>query len=379
MGVSKVEFFRHNIGEAEIASLVETLNGVFLTAGPKTKLFEQQLAAYLGVARAVGVTSWTTGAFLILKAWGIGPGDEVIVPGMTFVASANVVCHCGATPVFVDSERSTGNVDVGAIAEKITPRTRAIIPVHLYGHMVDMHALRELADRHGIKVLEDAAHCIEGTRDGLRPGVLGDAACFSFYATKNIASGEGGAIATNDATLAEQLLLYRLHGMSKSAADRYTARYQHWDMELLGYKANMFDIQAALLIPQLARIDELRARKEAICRRYESAFSAAGIEFPQVLPGSVSARHLFTVWAPRGQRDDMLTRLQERGIAVAVNFRAIHLLKYYRDHHGGCEGQLPVAEEIGDRTITIPLYAKLTDEEVDFVIDGVVRTHRELA
>jgi dTDP-4-amino-4,6-dideoxygalactose transaminase len=167
--------------------------------------------------------------------------------------------------------------------------------------------------------------------------------------------------------------------MSKSAADRYTARYQHWDMELLGYKANMFDIQAALLIPQLARIDQLRARKETICRRYEGAFAAAGIEFPQVLPGSVSARHLFTVWAPRGRRDQMLTRLQESGIAVAVNFRAIHLLKYYRDHHGGCEGQLPVAEEIGDRTITIPLYPKLTDEEVDFVIDGVVRTHRELA
>jgi UDP-4-amino-4-deoxy-L-arabinose-oxoglutarate aminotransferase len=325
------------------------------------------------------VTSWTAGAFLVLKSWGVGPGDEVIVPGMTFVSSANVVCHCGATPVFVDSERSTGNIDVDLVAAKITPRTKAIIPVHLYGHMVDMHALRELADRHGIKVLEDAAHCIEGTRDGLRPGVLGDAACFSFYATKNIASGEGGAIATNDVTLAEELMLYRLHGMSKSAADRYTARYQHWDMELLGYKANMFDIQAALLIPQLARIDAVRKRKEEICRRYERAFAAAGIEFPQVLPGAVSARHLFTIWAPRGRRDEMLGRLQERGIAVAVNFRAIHLLKYYREHHGGREGQLPVAEEIGDRTITIPLYSKLTDEEVDFVIDGVVRTHRELA
>ena len=379
MSVARVEFFRHNIGEAEVASLLETLRGVFLTTGPKTKLFEQQLASYLGVTHAVGVTSWTAGAFLVLKAWGIAPGDEVIVPAMTFVATANVVSQCGARPVFVDSERATGNIDVHRIAEKITWRTKAIIPVHLYGHMADMRAIRALADRHGLKVLEDAAHCIEGTRDGLRPGALGDAACFSFYATKNIASGEGGAIATNDPFLAEQLLLYRLHGMSKSAADRYTARYQHWDVELLGYKANMFDIQAALLIPQLARIDERRARKEEICRRYERAFAAAGIDYPQVLTCTQSARHLFTVWAPHGRRDEMLARLQERGVAVAVNFRPVHLLKYYRTQLRGRAGELPVAEDIGDRTITIPLYPTLTDEEVDFVIDGVVRTYRELA
>ena len=375
----KVEFFRHNIGKEEVASLVDTLEGVFLTAGPKTKLFEQNLASYLGVAHGVGVTSWTSGAFLVLKAWGIGAGDEVIVPAMTFVASANVVCHCGARPVIVDSERVTGNIDIGLIEEKITPRTKAIIPVHLYGQMVDMKALRALADRHGIRILEDAAHCIEGTRDGYRPGQLGDAACFSFYATKNIASGEGGAIVTNDSALAEQLQMYRLHGMSRSAADRYTAKYQHWDMELLGYKANMFDIQAALLIPQLARIDELRDRKEAICQRYEKLFSAAGIEYPAVVSGSRSARHLFTVWAPPGRRDEMLSSLQGSGVGVAVNFRAIHLLKYYRETFGFRPGDLPVAEEIGDRTITIPLYAKLSDDEVEYVVDSVVRSYRDLS
>ena len=374
-----VEFFRHNIGSDEIASLVETLEGVFLTAGPKTKLFEQQLASYVGAAHGVGVTSWTSGAFLVLKAWGVGPGDEVIVPAMTFVASANVVCHCGARPVVVDSERVTGNIDIDQIEEKITPRTKVIIPVHLYGQMVDMKALRALADRHGIKILEDAAHCIEGTRDGYRPGQLGHAACFSFYATKNIASGEGGAIVTDDAELAERLQMYRLHGMSRSAADRYTVKYQHWDMELLGYKANMFDIQAALLIPQLARIDELRNRKEEICRRYEHAFSAAGIQYPKVLGGSKSARHLFTVWAPPGRRDEMLASLQGKGIGVAVNFRAIHLLRYYRENYGFQRGDLPVAEEVGDRTITIPLYAKLTSDEVEYVIDSVIRSYGDLS
>ena len=367
----KVDFFRHNIGDEEKASLLETLDGVFLTSGPKTRQFEQEFSAYLGAPWALGVTSWTNGAFLVLKAWDIGPGDEVLVPAMTFLSTASVVCHCGATPVFVDSDPLTGNMDLALLEAKITPRTKAIIPVHLYGHMVDMPVLRAVADRHGLKILEDAAHCIEGTRDGIRPGMLGDAACFSFYATKNITSGEGGAIATHDSHLATKLGLLRLHGMSKSAADRYTAKYQHWDMELLGYKANMFDIQAALLIPQLRKMDAVRERREQICQRYEQAFTAANIDFPRVLPGVISARHLFTVWTPRGRRDDMLAGLQAKGLGVAVNFRAIHLLKYFRETMGCRPGDLPVAESIGDRTITIPMYAKLTDQEIEYVISTV--------
>lgn len=374
----KVEFYRHNLGDEEIASVVDTLKGVFLTTGPKTKQFEREFAEYLGVKRALGVTSWTTGAFLVLKAWGIGPGDEVIVPAMTFVSSANVVCHCGAAPVFADSDPITGNLDLDQVERKITPRTKAIIPVHLYGHMVDMRKLRVLADRHGLRILEDAAHCVEGIRDGYRPGHLGDAACFSFYATKNLACGEGGVIATNDENLAEKLLLYRLHGMSKSAADRYHSTYQHWDMELLGYKANMSDIQAALLLPQLPRLAGLRDRREIICQRYAQAFAAEGITFPGVLPGVVSARHIFTLWAPPGRRDEMLERLQALGIGVAVNFRAIHLLTYYRETWGCKPDDLPVAENIGDRTLTLPMYPRLTDEEVDYVIQSVIAIYRAL-
>lgn len=372
----KIEFYRHNLGPDEIASIVETLNGTFLTSGPKTRQFEQELASYLGVRLAMGFTSWTMAAFLVLKAWEIGPGDEVIVPAMTFASSANIVLHCGARVVFVDVEPETGNIDVDAVARAITPRTKAIVPVHLYGQMVDMRGLRAVTEGTDIKILEDSAHCIEGTRDGYRPGQLGDAAAFSFYATKNLTCGEGGAVVTNDEELIRQLMLLRLHGMSKSAADRYTKRYSHYDIELLGYKANMFDIQATLLVPQLPKLKHYLTRREAICSGYEKAFMAHEIEFPKVLPGSRSARHIFTLWAPRGRRDDWMARLQEKEIGVAVNFRPVHLFSYYRDSFGYQAGDYPVAEEIGERTITIPMYPRMTDDEVDYVIDSVLEVAR---
>ncbi len=370
----KIEFYRHNIGEAEIREIVDTLKSTFLTTGPKTALFEKKFSEYLGTQNAIGVMSATAGLFLALKAWNIGPGDEVIVPPMTFIATANAVLHCGATPVFVDVEPETGNIDAEQIEASITPKTKAVLPVHLYGQMVDMRKIRRIADRHGLKILEDSAHTIEGTRDGDRPGQVGDAASFSFYATKNIASGEGGAVVTDDLDLAERLRILRLHGMSKSAADRYHSEYRHWDMEMLGYKENMSDIQASLLLNQLATIEERWERKEKICRYYELEFQRAGIEFPRVLDNSKSARHLFTVWAKRGERDKALGDLQKRGLGVAVNFRAIHLLTYYRERFNYRPGQFPVAEEIGDRTITIPMYPLLTDPEVEYVAKAVVET-----
>lgn len=375
----KVEFYRHNLGAEEVASMTETLQSVFLTTGPKTRQFESQFAEYLGAKHCLGTTSCTISLFLVLQALGIGPGDEVIVPAMTFIATANAVEHCGATPVFVDSESSTGNMDSSLIEAAITQRTKAIIPVHLYGQMVDMKSIALIGDKHGIAIIEDCAHCIEGGREDYVPGQLSTAACFSFYATKNITSGEGGAIVTNDTELADKLTVLRLHGMSKSAADRYTAKYQHWDMQTLGWKANMFDVQAALLLHQLEMMDKRLHRKEAICTQYETAFSAEGIEFPTVLDNTKHARHLFTVWAPRGKRDEMLGMLQEREIGVAVNFRAIHLLDFYRTKYDCRLGMLPVAEEIGDRTLTIPMYAKLADEEVDYVISSVIEAYKELS
>jgi UDP-4-amino-4-deoxy-L-arabinose-oxoglutarate aminotransferase len=375
----KVEFYRHALGADEKAEVAAVLDGVFLTAGPRTKAFEEWLAGYLGVDGAVGLFSATTALFLAMKGLDIGPGDEVITTPMTFIATPNTILHCGATPVFVDCDPNTANIDLDLVERAITPRTRAIVPVHLYGNMVDMRRLRAIADRHGLAIIEDCAHCIEGERDGVKPGQLGDVACFSFYATKNLACGEGGAVASRNRTLLDRIRLLRTHGMNKEAANRYTATYQHWDMLELGYKGNMFDVQAALLLPQTRHVDERLARREAICQRYQAGFDAAGIAYPKVSPGARSARHLFTVWADPDRRDAVLSELQSRGVGVAVNYRAVHLLTYYRQHHGGHRGQFPVAERVGDSTITLPLYPSLSDEQVEYVIASVIAACRAVA
>lgn len=375
----KVDFFRHNLGPEEIAAVTETLQSVFLTTGPKTRKFETEFAKYLNAEACLGTTSCTASLFLVLQALGVGPGDEVIVPALTFIATANAVEHCGAKPVFVDSEADTGNMDASLIEAAITKHTKAIIPVHLYGQMADMKAIADIAEKHQLSIVEDCAHCIEGERDGYVPGSLSTAACFSFYATKNITSGEGGAIVTNDKQLAEKITILRLHGMSKSAADRYTSKYQHWDMPALGWKANMFDIQAALLLHQLEVIEQRLERREEIHKRYATAFAQEGIEFPATLDNSKHARHIFTVWAPEGKRDDMLSMLQDKEIGVAVNFRAIHLLEFYRNNYGFEPGDLPVAERIGDRTLTIPMYTQLTDEQIEYVIASVIEIYKDLA
>jgi dTDP-4-amino-4,6-dideoxygalactose transaminase len=368
----KVDFYRHPLGTAEAEEVAHTLEGVFLTAGPRTQQFESWLAQSLGVTGAVGLSSCTTALFLAQKALGIGPGDEVITTPMTFIATSNSILHTGATPVFVDCEPITGNIDLDQIEAAITPRTRAIMPVHLYGHMVDMRRLRGLADQRGLAVIEDCAHCLEGERDGVKPAQLGDIACFSFYATKNLSCGEGGAVASRDSKLLDRVRNLRSHGMSKEAATRYTATYQHWDMLELGFKANMFDIQAALLLPQCVHLEERWQRREAICRRYQEAFAdLEGVSFPAVLKGTKSARHLFTIWVDPGRRDAVLAGLQAEGIGVAVNYRAVHLLTYYRERLGYRRGMYPNAERIGDSTLTLPLYPGLTDEQVDAVIAAV--------
>ena len=365
----KVEFYKHNIGQQDIDSAVAVLNSLFLTTGDAVAGFEARFSRYLGCSYTVGVTSCTAALHLALLAHGIGPGDEVITTPMTFIATANAVLHAGAKPVFVDVEPDTGNIDVDLIEHAITPRTRAVVPVHLYGQMCDMKRLRALADRHDLVIIEDAAHAIEAARDGIRPGQLGDTACFSFYATKSITSGEGGAVSTNDEAIAGKLLKLRLHGMNKGAAERYALPYEHWDMEMLGWKYNMSNIQAALLLNQLERIDQNRQRREAICLRYEEGFSdSPNVACLKVLPDSRSARHLFTILVDPARRDDLLVQLQDKGIGVAVNYRAIHLLTYYRRVLGYSRGGFPVAERIGDSTITLPLYPKLTDDEVQYVI-----------
>src|SRR5438552_5605952 len=224
-----IPFYLHDLGAAELECVARVLAGPILTTGDTVREFEEQFAGFLGRKHAIAVTSCTGALHMSLLALGIGPGDEVITTPMTFIASSTAVLEAGARPVFVDVEPDTGLLDARLLEAAITPRTKAVLPVHLYGQLCDMRAIREIADRHGLRVVEDAAHCIEGERDGVRPGQLGDTACFSFYATKNLTCGEGGAVVTDRDELAARLRLLRLHGMTKTAADRWREGYQHWD------------------------------------------------------------------------------------------------------------------------------------------------------
>src|SRR3990172_7724 len=369
----KIEFFKHNIGRAEITSVAKAIKAPMLTTGERVQEFEEKFAAYLDRPHAVGVTSCTAALHLSLLACGVGAGDEVITTPMSFVATSNAILHTGARPVFVDVEPETANINADLIEGAIGRKTKAILPVHLYGQMCDMKRIREIADRRGLVVVEDAAHALEAGRDGVRPGQLSEAACFSFYPTKSITSGEGGAVATNAPETAAALKKLRLHGMDLTAMDRYGKRYQHWDADCLGWKYNMDNIQAALLVPQLRHVEERWRRREEISRRYEAALlGIPGLDLPKVLPNSKSGRSLFTIWVDPQRRDEILWEIQERAVGVAVNYEPIHLLSYYRRTFDYGEGMFPVAEEIGRRTISLPLYSRLTNDEVDYVI-AVVR------
>lgn len=367
--MKKIEFFRHNIGKKDIERVNSVLRSIFLTTGKEVDEFEQKFSHYIDLKYTVGLTSCTAALHLGLVALGIGPDDEVITTPLSFCATSNAILHAGAKPVFVDVEEETGNINAELIESAISKRTKAIIPVHLYGQMCDMKRIRSIASEYDLTVIEDAAHAIESSRDGIRVGHASDAACFSFYATKNITSGEGGAISVNSGSLAETLRMLRLHGVDKGAADRYTKRYEHWDMPLLGWKYNMDNIHAALLIGQLERIENLWQKRDRLWRFYEEElYAVRKLEILRTLPQVKHGRHLFTVLVPSRRRDAMLWALQDRNIGVAVNYRPIHLLKYYRKSFGCSEGDYPVAEEIGKRTISLPLYPSLRKEEAIYVV-----------
>jgi len=367
--MQKIEFFKHNIDKDDISRVNNVLKSIFLTNANVTKEFEEKFATYLGASHCVALSSCTAALHLSLLALGIKDGDEVITTPMSFVATSNAILHAGATPVFVDIEEDTGNIDASLIESAITARTKAIIPVHLYGNMCDMKAIKKIADKHNLKIIEDAAHCIEGERDGVRVGELGDTACFSFYATKNITSGEGGAITTNDAELAKLLYQLRLHGINKDASSRYTDKFQHWDMKVLGWKYNISDIQSALLIGQLEKIEESLEQREKIAEQYEDALDDLNIKYVKVPKNTKSARHLFVIKVKN--RDETVTKLQALGIGVAVNYRSIHELDYYKKTYTYKSQDFPIAKKFGDEVISLPMYSTLTSSEQKRVIDAL--------
>ena len=370
----RIPFFRHDLGRPEIEMLEEVFRGEILTTGEYVARFETRFSELLQCRHTLAVNSCTGGLHLSLMALGIGPGDEVITTPMTFIATATSILEAGATPVFVDVEPETGNIDADLVEAAITPRTKAIMPVHLYGLMCDMRALRTIADRHGLKIIEDSAHCIEAKRDGIRPGQLGDTACFSFYATKNLTCGEGGAVVTNDAGLYEKLRLLSLHGMTKTAFDRSREGYTHWDMVALGWKYNMSNIEAALLLPQFDRIDEKLERRARLAERYDERMDEVpGVIRPGKLPNSVHSRHVYPVRVALEKRDRVIESLKDEQIGCVVNYRAVHLTQFFRDKYGHAVGDFPMAERIGNETISLPFYPSMPLEDVDVVAAALDR------
>jgi len=365
------------IEEPEIEEVVKTLKSGWVSTGPKTHQLEEDFKKYVGAKYAVAVNSCTAAMHLALVTLGVGRGDEVIVPAMTFASTANVIVHCGATPVFVDCDCETMNIDPRDVEKKITSRTKAIMVVHMAGRPCDMDAIMELAKKHSLKVIEDAAHAVETEYKGRYVGTIGDIGCYSFYATKNLVTGEGGMVTTNNEAYATRIRVLSLHGMNKYAWNRYGSEgYQHYEFVEAGFKYNMSDIQASLGIHQLKRIEKNWKRREEIWEKYNEALKG----LPLVLPaptakGDRHAYHLYTVLIDDSKtkvtRDQFLEEITKRKIGCGVHFYALHLQPFYRKLLGHKEGDLPNSEWIGERTASIPLSAKLTDRDVQDVIDAI--------
>ena len=370
------------IEDDAIDEVVDSLRSGWLGTGPKVQRFEEMFREHLGSGYCAAVNSCTAGLHLSLAALGIGPGDEVIVPTMTFCASANAVFYVGATPVFADVELATGNIDATKLEQRITPRTKAIMVVHFAGRPCDMDAVMDIAKRRGLYVVEDCAHAIETQYKGRMAGVIGDIAAFSFYVTKNICTGEGGMIATRDEDVLNQIKILALHGLSKDAWKRYSDDgYKHYSVVSLGYKYNMMDIQAALGIRQMPRLAEYSRRRQNVWNAYQRAFADLPLARPpEAEPNTQHARHLYTIRIDtdrlRATRDHVLNALHAEGIGTGVHFIALHLQPFYRQALGYRPGDFPVAEQISERTLSIPLSAKLTDQDVQDVISAVRKVFR---
>jgi dTDP-4-amino-4,6-dideoxygalactose transaminase len=372
------------IGEEEIAEVVDTLRSGWVTTGPKAKRFEQAFAEFLGEPQieCIAVNSATAGLHLALEALGIGPGDEVITTTHTFTATAEVVRYLGADVVLVDIDPLTLNIDPRLVEAAITPRTKAIIPVHYAGLAVDMLAILDIARKHGLRVVEDAAHALPTTLEKELIGTMGsDATVFSFYANKTMTTGEGGMLVTRNAELAQRARVMRLHGMNRDAFDRFTAKVPSWYYEIVapGFKYNLTDIAAALGLHQLKRLTAFQARREQIAQAYLDAFA----DLPLILPplpqeGDTHSWHLFVLRLADEaviERDVFIERMFAKGIGCSVHYIPLHLHPYWRDRYELSPAQFPHSQKAYERMLSIPLYTAMSDADVQRVIAAV----REIA
>ena len=370
-------FHKAWLEEAEYLEVTDTLNSGWLTTGPKTKSFEEAFSSYIGCKHAIALNSCTAGLNLALAMHGFSEGDEVITTPMTFPATANVVLLQKMNPVLVDIEPGTLLIDPKKIEEKITPRTRAIIPVHFAGHPCDMEAINDLAEKYKLLVIEDAAHALETKYKGKKIGNMGNITSFSFYANKNITTGEGGMVVTNDGTLAKQFQVMRLQGISRDAWKRYgKSGYTHWEQTMAGHKCNMTDINASIGIHQLKKIDTFLNIRRKYVAMYDDGF--AGVPEIETLAYHDKvdhAHHLYIIALRLEQlkvdRDGFLDAMQESGIGVAVHYIGLHLQPFYVKNFNTKSQDYPIASSYSERILSIPLYPKMSEADVERVIETV--------
>lgn len=372
------------IGDDEINEVVDALKSGWVTTGPKTKRFEGDFAAFLGDTtrgeqlHCIAVNSATAGLHLALEALGIGPGDEVITTTHTFTATAEVVRYLGADVKLVDIDPATLNIAPAAVEAAITPRTKAIVPVHYAGLAADMPALLAIAQRHGLKLVEDAAHALPTTCGRRLVGTLdSNATVFSFYANKTITTGEGGMLVTRDAALAKRARVMRLHGMNRDAFDRYTSKVPSWYYEVVapGFKYNLTDIAAALGIHQLKRANAFQAKREALAAAYDAALAGLPVVLPPRPPaGDQHAWHLYVLRLADGARigrDRLIERLFDAGIGCSVHYIPLHLHPYWRDRYGLTPAMFPHSQHAYEHMLSLPLYTRMTPGDVQRVAGAV--------
>lgn len=377
-----VPFYRPDLGEEEIRAVVDTLRSGWVTIGPRTHEFEQAFAQYVGARHAVAVNSCTAALHLALDVLGLQPGDEVITSTMTFTATGATIVHAGARPVLADCLPDTFNIDPADVARKLSPRTRAIVAVHFAGHPAPMDEILSLAREHGLVVIEDAAHALPAAHRGRMVGTMGDITAFSFYATKNLCTGEGGMLTTANAEWAERLRVRRLHGMNRDAWRRYTSEGS-WRYDVLypGYKYNMTDIAASLGLVQLKRLPGFHRRRKDLASLYSQLLSdMEEIELPESSEDVEHAWHLYVIRLRsemlRIHRDELIELLKAEGIGTQVHFIPLHLHSYYRSTFQLRPEDYPVATAAAERILSLPFYTLLSDEDVAYVADRLRRILR---